>query len=118
MPVFRRILWTLLAFPIGALLVTLAVANRQRVVFSLDPFNAETPALALSLPFYVYILAALIAGVMLGGFATWVTQSGWRRAARQRGHDAKRWHAEADRLAREREAALEPQPRRLAAAGR
>lgn len=113
----KRILWTLIAFPIGALLVTLAVANRQNVVLTLDPFNPSDPAIAINLPLYAYILAALIAGVLLGGAATWISQGQWRRAARTRGHEARRWHAEADRLARERTETAEP-ARRLAAAGR
>lgn len=114
----RKILSTLVAFPIAALLVTLAVANRQHVVFTLDPFHPEDPALSLSLPLYAYILAALIAGVILGGAATWLTQSQWRRAARVRGQEAKRWHAEADRLTRERDVQTAPPQKQLAAAGR
>ena len=47
----------------------------------------------------------LIAGVVLGGFATWVGQSKWRRTARGRTQESIRWKAEAERLAREREAA-------------
>ena len=47
----------------------------------------------------------LIAGVVLGGFATWVSQSKWRRTARGRTQESIRWKAEAERLAREREAA-------------
>lgn len=114
----RKIVSTLVAFPIGALLVTLAVSNRQRVMFTLDPFHPEDPALSLNLPLYAYILAALIAGVILGGAATWFTQSQWRRAARARGHEAKRWHAEADRLTLERDAQTAPPKKQLAVAGR
>lgn len=112
----RRILWTLFAFPIGALLVTLAVANRHSVVLTLDPFNPQDPAIALNMPLYAYILLALILGVILGGAATWIAQGQWRHAARTRGHEAKRWHAEADRLQRERDAAVDGSHKRLAAA--
>jgi uncharacterized integral membrane protein len=114
--VLRRILSTLLAFPVGALLVSLAVANRQPVRFSLDPFNSDAPAVALNLPLYAYIFAALIAGVVLGGTAAWLAQGQWRRAARVRGQEAQRWHREADRLTREREAALTTSRKQLAAA--
>lgn len=112
----RRIVWTLVAFPIGALLVTLAVANRHSVMMTLDPFNPQDPAIALNMPLYAYILLALILGVMLGGAATWIAQGQWRRAARTRGHEAKRWHDEADRLQRERDAAVEGSQKRLTAA--
>ena len=100
----KRILWLLVAFPAGLLLVTFAVVNRHEVRLVLDPFRPENPVIALSLPFYVYLFATLIVGVVLGGMATWFAQSRWRRSARQHGRAAARWHAEADRLTRERDA--------------
>lgn len=100
----KRIAWILIAFPSAVILVTLAIANRHNVQLVLDPFRPETPSLSLMLPFYAYLFAALVAGVILGGFATWITQRHWRRSARVRAHEVKRWHAEADRLARERDA--------------
>ena len=86
-------------------LVTLAVANRHAAKLVLDPFNPENPVLSIELPFYAYLFTMLIAGVVLGGVATWLTQSKWRRTARGRTQDAIRWRAEAERLSREREAA-------------
>lgn len=112
----KRALWFLLAIPAAIVLVTIAVANREPVRLVLDPFRPEAPVLSLSLPFYVYLLGALTIGVVLGGLATWMTQSRWRRTARQRAHDAMRWQAEADRLTRERDSNVEKQ-KRLALAG-
>lgn len=102
----KRIVSLLIAFPAAALLITLAVANRHAVTLVLDPFRPEAPVVSLSLPFYVYLFAALIAGVAMGGVATWLSQSRYRRAARNRGAEARRWQAEADRLSRERDAAV------------
>ena len=102
----RRIVWLLLAFPAAAILVTLAVANRHAVRLVLDPFRPEDPVLSLDMPFYAYLLIALVIGVALGGTATWMTQSRWRRTARRRAQEALRWQAEADRLARERDQTL------------
>lgn len=99
----RRALWLFVAFPVAAILVTLAVANRHPVRLVLDPFRPETPVLSLELPFYAYLFIVLVAGVILGGVATWATQSKWRRTARSRALEAMRWQAEADRLAREQE---------------
>jgi hypothetical protein len=93
----------LLALPAAAILVTLAIANRHPVRLVLDPFRPETPVLSLQLPFYAWLFIALIGGVILGGVATWMTQSKWRRTARSRALEAMRWQAEADRLARERD---------------
>lgn len=103
----RRIVWLVITAPIALLLVTLAVANRHSVRLILDPFRPADPVIFISLPFYVYLLGALLVGVALGGAATWLTQSRWRRSARRRGVEAERWHAEADRLRgdRAREAA-------------
>lgn len=101
----RRIVWLLVAFPAAAILVTLAVANRHAARLVLDPFRPQEPALWIDLPFYAYLLIALVIGVALGGTATWMTQSRWRRTARRRAQEALRWQAEADRLARERDQA-------------
>jgi hypothetical protein len=102
----RRILWTVVAFPVGLVLVTLAVVNSHRVRLILDPFRPDDPVLSLVLPFYVYLFGALLIGVVLGGIAMWMTQARWRSMARRRGADAVRWQAEADRLTRERDKQL------------
>lgn len=114
----RRIAWILIAFPAAVVLVTLAIANRHAVQLVLDPFRPEAPALSLVLPFYVYLFAALVVGVVLGGVATWVTQRHWRRSARTQTHEARRWHAEADRLARERDADVATAGKALVPVGR
>ncbi|AGK58589.1 hypothetical protein HYPDE_34588 [Hyphomicrobium denitrificans 1NES1] len=93
-----------IAFPIGVILVAIAVSNRQPVSLILDPFKPENPALSIEMPFYAYLLGALVIGVILGGVATWMGQSRWRQTARAQGQRAQRWQAEADRLTREREA--------------
>jgi hypothetical protein len=115
--VLRRIVWLLVAFPAAAILVTLAVANRHAVRLVLDPFRPDKPVLWLELPFYAYLLIALVLGVALGGTATWMTQSRWRRTARRRAQEALRWQAEADRLARERDQAALAARQRDAGAG-
>ena len=115
----RRIVWLLVAFPAAAILVTLAVANRHAARLVLDPFRPEAPALWIDMPFYAFLLIALVIGVALGGTATWMTQSRWRRTARRRAQEALRWQAEADRLARERDqAAVAARQQGAAATGR
>jgi uncharacterized integral membrane protein len=99
----RRIAWLLVAVPAGLLLVTLAVANRHKVRLVLDPFRRADPVISLELPFYAYLFGALLVGVVIGGMATWMSQARWRRSARRRAVEARRWQAEADRLGRERE---------------
>ena len=117
----RRIVWLLIAFPAGLLLVTFAVVNRHEVRLVLDPFRPQDPVISLALPFYAYLFAALLLGVLLGGTAMWLGQARWRRTSRLNSRAAARWHAEADRLTRERDAAAaakSPTTRpRLAATG-
>ena len=63
------------------------------------------------------VVIVLVAGVILGGIATWATQSKWRRTARSKALDAVRWRAEADRLSREQERGI-AERKALAAAPR
>ena len=116
---FGRIIGLISGLFAAIFLVTLAIANRHSVQLVLDPFNAENPAISTNLPFYAYLFAMLIAGVMLGGFATWMGQSKHRTAAAHYMRNTKRWKDEAERLTREREAAATAnQPRKqLAVAG-
>jgi len=115
--VLRRLVSLLIAFPLGVALVAIAISNRQPVQLILDPFKPETPALSVELPFYAYLLGALVIGVALGGTATWLGQSRWRRTARVQGQRAQRYEAEAERLTREREADV-VRTKQLAIAGR
>ena len=52
----------------------LAIANRQDVVFSLDPFSADHPALAFRLPLYLLLFVILGLGILLGGMAHALTR--------------------------------------------
>lgn len=113
----RRFVWLVVALPMAVVLVTLALANRHAVRLVLDPFRPADPALSLVLPFYAYLFGVLLVGVLIGGLATWATQSRWRRSARQRAAEAQRWQAEARRLTSERDRNVEAS-RQLATADR
>ncbi|MCB1504362.1 MAG: hypothetical protein KDJ47_05235 [Hyphomicrobiaceae bacterium] len=112
----KRITLLLIAFPVALLLVTLAIANRHVVRLVLDPFRPEAPVIAIDLPFFYYLFGALLIGVVAGGAAVWLNQSHWRHTARHRTQEARRWHAEADRLSRERDAEV-GRSKQLAIAG-
>lgn len=113
----KRIVLLLLAFPVALLLVTLAIANRHSVRMVLDPFRPEAPVVSMDLPFFYYLFGALLIGVIAGGSAVWLSQGHWRHTARNRTQEARRWHAEADRLTRERDAEV-GRSKSLAIAGR
>ena len=99
----KKIVTLLIAFPAALILVSLAIANRHAVRLALNPFRPEDDVLAIQLPFYAYLLGALIAGVALGGIVTWFNQGRWRAAANVRKRELSRWRDEAERLARERD---------------
>jgi uncharacterized integral membrane protein len=82
----RRFGKTLFLVPLALILVLFAIANRETVVVSFDPFDSTAPAYAAQLPLFVLILLLLIIGVIIGGVAAWLRQHKWRRAARQ--HEA------------------------------
>jgi uncharacterized integral membrane protein len=96
----RRIVTALILVPLAILFISLAVANRQSVVVSFDPFDPAHPALTRALPLYLLMLMLLIGGVLVGGIAAWLRQSKWRRAARLADAQAHELRVEVDRLRR------------------
>lgn len=79
----RKIVGAVILIPLALLIVGFAVANRQSVTISFDPFNASHPAYALTLPLFGIILLLVIVGVIIGGVAAWLRQGKWRSAARR-----------------------------------
>jgi hypothetical protein len=75
----RRFLRTLVMIPAAVVLGLLAMANRQPVTVSFDPFDALDTEFTVTVPLYVLGFTILIAGVALGGFAAWLRQGRRRR---------------------------------------
>ena len=75
----RTVLKSIITIPAAAVLVALAVANRQLVTVSFDPFDPSDSDLAVAVPLYVVGFTTLIVGVVLGGIAAWLKQGKWRR---------------------------------------
>ena len=96
----RKIVTALILVPLAVVVIALAVANRQPVVVSFDPFDQLHPAMARAMPLYQLMLLLVIAGVVVGGVAVWVRQGKWRRAARLADAHARELRAEVDRLRR------------------
>ncbi len=84
----RKFLTALIVIPLGLVFIVFAVANRHVVTVSFDPFNTVDPALGVTLPLFVVIIAVAIFGVIAGGVATWFSQGRWRRASRRHEADA------------------------------
>ncbi|WP_421916294.1 DUF1049 domain-containing protein [Mesorhizobium sp.] len=84
----NRFMLIVVFVPLAIILIALAVANRELVSFTLDPFNPGNPSLTLNLPFFIFLFLALAIGMVVGSMATWVRQGHYRKLARQRGADA------------------------------
>lgn len=89
-----KIVKTLILVPLGILLVGFAVANRQAIVVSFDPFDASQPSHAATVPLFILIFVLVILGVLIGGIATWLRQRKWRRAVRRLETENRELHAE------------------------
>jgi len=81
--VLRKIVAAVILIPLAVVIIAFAVANRQIVTVSLDPFSSEHPASSVTLPLFGLIIVLLIAGVVIGGVAAWLRQAKWRRVARR-----------------------------------
>jgi uncharacterized integral membrane protein len=104
---FRKIVTAIIVVPLAAVIIAFAVANRQIVTVSFDPFTSVTPAYAATLPLFAVILVVLIVGVVVGGVAAWLRQSKWRRTARHLDGEVRTLRAELDAI-RHRFAISEP----------
>ncbi len=104
----RRIIATLILIPLAVVIIAFAVANRQWVTVSFDPFSSTSPAYAATLPLFAFIFVALILGVVIGGAVAWVGQAKWRRTARKLDSDVRVLHQELDAV--RRRFAPEPPP--------
>ena len=85
---YNRFVLIVVFVPLAIILVALAVANRELVDFTLDPFNPGNPALTLKLPLFVFLFLAIAVGLVVGSAATWIRQGRYRRLARQRAQEA------------------------------
>ena len=96
----RKIVTALILVPLVVVFVTFAVANRQTIQVSFDPFDPAHPAYAVSMPLFALVFVLLIIGVLIGGVATWLRQGKWRRAARRLDAEARELHNEIDEIRR------------------
>jgi uncharacterized integral membrane protein len=113
----RKIVTVGVLAPLAVVIVVFAVANRQMVVVSFDPFGSTDPAYSVQTPLFVLIFVLAMMGVLAGGMAAWLRQGKWRRAARALDRDVRTLREENATLRRQAAAApasvpaqLEPPP--------
>jgi uncharacterized integral membrane protein len=98
---FRKIVSAVILIPLLVLFVAFAVANRQSVTVSFDPFSSTAPAYVATLPLYAIIFIVLILGVVIGGVASWISQRYWRRATKRLDAEVRSLHEEMDAMRRQ-----------------
>ena len=101
----RKIIAALILVPLAVIIIAFAVANRQVVTVSFDPFSGSAPAASLTLPLFALVIVLLIIGVVIGGTAAWLRQGRWRRSARRLEREVNDHRARLDAL---QAAAAEP----------
>ena len=107
----RKIVTAVVLIPLMVIMVGFAVANRQAVTLSFDPFSSTSPAYALTLPLFIVVFALLITGVIVGGTAVWFGQRRIRRARRRLDAEVAALHGEIDGLRRDVAAQAPPAAR-------
>jgi uncharacterized integral membrane protein len=97
----RKVVTTVILVPLAAIIIAFAVANRQVVTVSFDPFDATHPAYAAALPLFVLIFILVIFGVLLGGIVTWLRQARWQWAAQRAEKENRELRLQLDLLRRD-----------------
>ena len=98
-----RIFRWAIGLPIVILVAAFAVANRQSVVLSLDPFHEVDPIYSLQLPLWLLFFLGAFVGLVVGYAAGWWGQGRHRKLARER-------HKEIARLSTALEQAQKGEP--------
>jgi hypothetical protein len=94
----KRILGWLLGAPAALILIAFAVANRNWVDVSLDPFDRTQPSLYVQMPLWGLLVLGIFLGLIAGWIGAWIGQGRWRRHARNVRHDNERLRVEIARL--------------------
>jgi uncharacterized integral membrane protein len=94
----RSFIKGIILLPIAVIVVLLAVANREPVRLSFDPFSSSAPEISLTLPLFAILFAAVALGVVIGGIGAWLSQADNRRARRQSTRELNRLRSETERM--------------------
>src|SRR4029079_3285343 len=92
----RKFVVLAILVPLAIIIVMFAVANREIIAVSFDPFDTAHPAFALKMPLFVLIFALVGTGVLVGGIAAWLKQHRWRMRARRAEAEARDLRARLD----------------------
>jgi uncharacterized integral membrane protein len=87
----------LILLPVFLIVIAFAIANRRAVIVNFDPFDLDTPAVALEMPLFLVVFIAMLAGLLIGGLADWIAQGRHRRTARREKRHARKLEREVEK---------------------
>jgi uncharacterized integral membrane protein len=106
----RKFVALVILVPLAVIIVMFAVANREIITVSFDPFDTVNPAFALKMPLFMLIFVLVALGVVAGGIAAWLRQHKWRTRARRAEAEARDLRARLDAEEPRRNVPAEPPP--------
>lgn len=113
-----KVLKFVIILPIAVVIVAFAIANRQSVSISFDPFSdPQASSAVVTAPLFILLFLMLVAGTFLGGVAAWLSQGAVRRRGRAARDEAERWRDEARRLREQPPIVVPSSSRQLARTG-
>lgn len=92
----RKFIAFFVLVPLAVVIVMFAVANREVITVSFDPFDSANPAVAFKMPLFILVFVLVGLGVLVGGIAAWFRQHKWRTRARRAEADVRRLRSELD----------------------
>jgi hypothetical protein len=92
----RKIVAALILIPLALVIIMFAVANREIITVTFDPFDAKNPAFAMTMPLFMLVFVLVGAGIVIGGIAAWLKQHKWRSRARRAEAEARQLRQQFD----------------------
>ena len=92
----RKFVTFVILVPLTIVIVAFAVANREIIAVSFDPFDSTQPAHAIKMPLFILIFVLVIVGAVVGGVSAWLKQHKWRTRARRAETEARELRAALD----------------------
>ena len=92
----RKLVTIAILVPLTIVIVAFAIANREIIAVSFDPFDSSAPAYAVKMPLFILIFVLVGVGIVIGGVAAWLRQHKWRARARRAEAEARELRAVLD----------------------